>query len=111
MSVFINDDIPEQQFGFRKGKSTLGAIENLLDEIEKATRQPGGELYSMFIYYTNAFDLLDRTKLIKKIERMTGEAHPMLRIVRNIMAYKHIVMTSAHLENWSKQTVSFKTIR
>jgi hypothetical protein len=52
--------IPEEQFGFRKGRSTLHASANLLEDIQEALRHHKGKLYAVFMDYKKAFDLLDR---------------------------------------------------
>jgi hypothetical protein len=55
--------LPDKQFGFIPGRSTLHAISNLLRNIEDALRWPKGKLYAIFIDYTKAFDLLGRGKI------------------------------------------------
>ena len=58
--------IPEEQFGFRRGKSTLMACERLLSEIEKSTKK-NFPLYVVFVDYRTAFDTASRSKIITKL--------------------------------------------
>ena len=67
--------IPEEQFGFRKGKSTLHAVKCLKDEKEDALRHPRGKLYVVFVGFTKAFDLINRSKIIDKLEKQHHTDH------------------------------------
>ena len=77
--------IPEEQFGFMKGRSTLQAVKCLLDDIDEALGKRKGKLHAIFVDYKKAFDLLNRSILIDKVERMVGKNY-ITRILRNIMA-------------------------
>ena len=69
----VNNAIPQEYFGFQKGWSTQFAIETLLDDIEKVLRT----FYCIFIYYTKAFNMLNRTTTQDKLGQITGETHPL----------------------------------
>lgn len=86
----IDPLIPNQQFGFREGRSTLHAVSNLLNDIEQALRHSKGKLHTVFIDYTKAFDLMNRTKLIEKLESMTKGGNEVTTAIRNILAYNVI---------------------
>ena len=68
--------IPEQQFGFVNGRSTIQLIEIVLDIIWEATNAAGGYIYAVFIDYAKAFDGIDRSILVKKIRHLLGEVKP-----------------------------------
>ena len=46
--------IPDQQYGFRKGRSTLHAIENLMSDIDDALRHHRGKFHVIFIDFKSA---------------------------------------------------------
>lgn len=81
--------LPEQQFGFRKGKSTLQAVRCLTNDIQEALRHTRGKLYTIFIDYTKAFDLVNRTILIEKLEEVTGRNYT-TRLLRNILGMNYV---------------------
>ncbi|KAJ4451798.1 hypothetical protein ANN_03270 [Periplaneta americana] len=66
-------NIPDHQFGFIKGRSTLHAVKYLMDQIEDTLRHPGGKYYTVFVDLKKAFDSLNRGKLIEKLKGMIGE--------------------------------------
>lgn len=82
--------IPECQFGFRRGRSTLQAVRCLLDEIEEALRVPKGKYHVVFIDYTKAFDMIDREKLMNKLKGMIGDQHYISKILEHILIYNII---------------------
>ena len=85
--------IPENQFGFRKEKSTLQAASALLHEIEAALNRPKGKYYVVFIDYEKAFDYINREKLLTKMRDMIGNDHPIAEIVHDIMRRNWLQIT------------------
>ena len=61
---YVNQDLPDVQAGFRKGRGTTDQIANVRWIIEKA-RAFQKNIYLCLIYYTKAFDCVDHTKLWK----------------------------------------------
>ena len=59
--------IPDEQFGFRRGKSTLMACEKLLADIEKSLAKRNFPLYVVFVDYRTAFDTASRSKIVAKL--------------------------------------------
>jgi retron-type reverse transcriptase len=88
----IDHLIPEHQFGFRRGRSTLHAVNNLLKDIDEALKMPKGKFYTIVIDYTKAFDLLNRKKLLTKLENLIGTRNPHTVIVKNILAHNTVVI-------------------
>ena len=59
---YANQELPDVQAGFRKGKGTRDQIANIHWIIEKA-REFQKNTYFCFINYTKAFDCVDHDKL------------------------------------------------
>ena len=58
----MNQELPDVQAGFSKGRGTIDQIANILWIIEKA-REFQRNIYFCFIDYTKAFDCVDHNKL------------------------------------------------
>ena len=63
----MNQELPDVQAGFRKGRGTRNQIANICWIKEKATRF---QKNSCFIDYTKAFDCLDHNKLWNILKEM-----------------------------------------
>lgn len=61
--------LPEFQFGFRKGRSTISATQTLSDIIENRLRS-GRRTHVCYIDFTKAFDKVDRGLLFKKLIKL-----------------------------------------
>ena len=62
LQQYMNQELPEVQAGFRKGRRTRDQIANIRWIIEKA-RELQKNIYFSFIDYTTAFDCVDHNKL------------------------------------------------
>ena len=62
LQQYMNQEIPDVQAGFRKGRGTRGQIANIHWIIEKA-RELQKNIYFSFIDYAKAFDYVDHNKL------------------------------------------------
>jgi Reverse transcriptase (RNA-dependent DNA polymerase). len=51
LTDLTDNHIPEQQFGFRRGRSTLQAVRCLQQDIEEALRLPRRKLHVIFIEF------------------------------------------------------------
>ena len=60
----MNQELPDVQSGFRKGRGTRDQIANIGWIIKKA-RKSQKDIYFCFIDYTKAFDCVDDSKLWK----------------------------------------------
>ena len=58
----VNQDLPDVQAGFRKGRGTRDQIANICWIIEKS-REFQKNIYFCFIDYVKAFDYVDHNKL------------------------------------------------
>ena len=64
----MNQDLPDVQVGFRKGRGTRDQIANIRWIIEKA-REFQKNIYFCFIDYAKAFDCVDHNKLWKILQK------------------------------------------
>ena len=71
---YANQELPDVQAGFRKGRGTRDQIANIHWIIEKA-REFQKNIYLCFIDYTKAFDYVDHNKLWKALKEMGVPDH------------------------------------
>ena len=62
LQQYMNQELPDIQAGFRKGRGTTEQIANIHWIIEKA-REFQKNIYFCFIHYAKAFDSMDHNKL------------------------------------------------
>ena len=74
LQQYVNQELPDVQAGFRKGRGTRDQIANILWIIEKA-REFQKNIYFCFIDYSKAFDYMDHNKLWKILKR-NGNTRP-----------------------------------
>ena len=77
-----NQELPDVQAGFRKGRGTRDQIAKLCWIKEKA-REFKKNIYLCFIDYTNAFDYVDHNKLWKTLKEMRISDH-LTSLLRNL---------------------------
>ena len=65
----MNQELPDVQAGFRKGRGTRDQMANIHWIIEK-TSELQKNIYFCFIDYTKAFDCVDHNKLQKILKEM-----------------------------------------
>ena len=70
----VNQELPDVQAGFRKGRGTRDQIANIHWIIEKA-REFQKNIYFSFIDYVKAFGCMDHNKLWKILKEM-GNTRP-----------------------------------
>ena len=66
ISTHIQNALPDEQYGFRKHRRTTDAVEKLLIAINNA-RQQNKPLYTVFIDFSQAFNLTNRTQALTKM--------------------------------------------
>ena len=69
LQQYVNQELPDVQAGFRKGRRTRDQIANIHWIIEKA-REFLKHIYFCFIDYAKAFDYVDHNKLWKILKEM-----------------------------------------
>ena len=62
LQQYVNQEFPDVQAGFRKGRGTRDQIANILWIIKKV-REFQKNIYFCFLDYTKAFDCVDHNKL------------------------------------------------
>ena len=80
----MNQELPDIQAGFRKGRGTRDKIANIHWIIEKA-REFQKNIYVCFIDYAKAFDCVDHNKLRKILQQMGIPDH-LTCLLRNLYA-------------------------
>ena len=66
---YANQELPDVQAGFRKGRGARDQIANIHWIVGKA-RDFQKNIYLCFIYYTKAFDYVDHNKPWKALKEM-----------------------------------------
>ena len=69
LQQYMNQELPDIQTGFRKGRGTRDQIANIHWITERA-RKFQKNIYFCFIDYAKAFDCVDRNKLCKILKKM-----------------------------------------
>lgn len=85
----IDDCLPETQLGFRRGRSTLTAIELMLNNVWEALEEKD-KFYVVFIDFTKAFDLINRKLVVEKLEETLGENNKWTQIIKAILQWNKI---------------------
>ena len=81
LQQYVNQELPDVQAGFRKGRGTRNQIANICWIAEKA-REFQKNIYFCFIAYTKAFDCVHHNKLWKILKEM-GIADHLTCLPRN----------------------------
>ena len=80
---YVNQELPDVQAGFRKGKGTRDQIANICWIIEKAREFQKNIYHVCFIDYAKAFDCVDHNKLWK-VPRELAIPNHLTCLVRNL---------------------------
>ena len=90
----MNQELPDVQAGFRKGRGTRGQIANICWIIEKA-REFQKNIYFCFTDYAKAFDHVDHDKLWKILQEM-GISDHLTCLLRNLYAGQEATVRTGH---------------
>ena len=90
----MNQELPDVQAGFRKGRGTRDQIANIHWIIEKA-RELQRNIYFCFIHYKKAFDCMDHNKLWKILKEMRIPDH-LTFLLRNLYAGQEATVRTRH---------------
>ena len=94
LQQYMNQEIPDSQAGFRKGRGTKDQIANICCIIEKA-REFQKNIYFCFIDYAKAFDCVDHNKLYKILQEMGIPDH-LSCLWRNLYAGQEATVRTGH---------------
>ena len=90
----MNQELPDVQAGFRKGRGTRDQIANIHWIIEKV-REFQENIYFCFIDYAKAFDCADHNKLWKILQEMGIPDH-LICLLRNLYAGQEASVRTGH---------------
>ena len=90
----MNQELPNVQAGFRKGRGTRDQISNTSWIIKKA-REFHKNVYFCFIDYTTAFDSVDHKKLWKILKEMGNPDH-FTCLLRNLYVGQEATVRPRH---------------
>ena len=82
----MNQELPDVQAGFRKGRETRDQIANICRIIEKL-KEFQKNTYFCFVAYSEAFDCVHQHKLWKILQEMAIPDH-LICFLRNLYAVK-----------------------
>ena len=91
---YLNDELPDVQFVFRKGRGTRDQIANIRWIMQKA-REFQKNIYFCFIDYAKAFDCVDHNKLWKILKEMGIPDH-LTCLLRNLYAGQEATVRTGH---------------
>ena len=86
----MNQELPDVQVGFRKGRGTRDQIANIRWIIEKDM-----EFQKNIYFYTKAFDCVDYNKLFKILKEIEIPDHP-TSLQRNLYAGQEATVRTGH---------------
>ena len=94
LQQYVNQELPDVQAGFRKGRGTKGQIADICWIIEKA-REFQKNIYFCFIDYTKAFDSVNHNKLWEILKEMGIPDH-LTCLVRILYAGQEATVRTGH---------------
>ena len=94
LQQYMNEELPDVQAGFRKGRETRDQSPNICWIIEKA-REFQKNIYFCFIDYTIAFNCVDHNKLWKILKEMGIPDH-LTCVLRNLYAGQEATVRTGH---------------
>ena len=90
----VNQELPDVQVGFRKGRGTRDQVANICWIIKKARRLQENTHFC-FIYYAKAFDSVDHNKLWNILKEMGIPEH-LTCLLRNLCACQKVTIRTRH---------------
>ena len=94
LQQYLNQELPDVQAGFRKGRGIRDQIANICWIIKKA-REFQKNIYFCFIDYAKAFGCVDHDKLWKILKDMGIPDH-LICLLRNLYAGQEATVTAGH---------------
>ena len=97
----MNQELPDVQAEFRKGRGTRDQITNICWIIEKASESQKSILFC-FIDYAKAFDCVDHNKLWKILQELGVPDH-LTCLLRNLYVGQEATVRTGHgTTDWSQ---------
>ena len=94
LQQYMNQELPDVQAGFTKGRGTRDQIANICWIIVKATEFQKN-IYFCFIHYSKAFDCVDHNELWKILKGMGIQDH-LICLLRNLYAGQEATVRTGH---------------
>ena len=94
LQQYVNQELPDTQVGFRKGRGTRDQVANIRWIIEKA-REFQKNIYFCFINYAKSFDCVDHNKLWKILKEMGIPDH-LTCLLRTLYAGQEVTVRTGH---------------
>ena len=94
LQQYLNQELPDVQAGFRKGRGTRDQIANIHWIIENA-RELQKNIYFCFIDYAKAFDYVDHNKLWKILKEI-GVPDLLICLLRNLPSDQEATVRTRH---------------
>ena len=94
LQQYVNQELPDVQAGFRKGRGIRDQIANICWIITKA-REFQKYIYFCFIGYAKAFDCVDHNKLWRVLKEMGIPDH-LTCLLRNLYAGQEAIVRTEH---------------
>ena len=94
LQQYMNQELPDVQAGFRKGRGTRDPVANIHWIIKKA-REFQNSIYFCFIDYAKAFDCVDNNKVWKILQEMGIPDH-FTCLVGNLYAGQEATVRTEH---------------
>uniref|UniRef100_A0A8C0AAD5 RNA-directed DNA polymerase n=1 Tax=Bos mutus grunniens TaxID=30521 RepID=A0A8C0AAD5_BOSMU len=94
LQQYVNQELPDVQAGFRKGRGTRDQIANIRWIMEKA-REFQKNIYFCFIDYAKAFDCVDHNNVWKLLQEMGIPDH-LTCLLRNLYADQEATVRTGH---------------
>ena len=98
LQQYVNQELPDVQVGFRKGRGIRDQIANICWIIEKAIEFEKNICFC-FIDHTKAFDCVDHNKLWKSLKETGGLIRPpdhLIYLQRNLYAGQGATVRTGH---------------
>ena len=94
LQQYVNQEFPDVQAGFRKGRGTRDQIANI-HWISKKAREFQKNIYFCFIDYAKAFDCVDHNQLWKTLQEM-GLSDHLICLLRNLYVGQEATVRTGH---------------
>ena len=94
LQQYVNQELPDAQAGFRRGRGTRDQIANIHWIIIKA-REIQKNIYFCFIDYAKAFDCVNHNQLWKIMKEMGIPEH-LTCLLRNLYAGQEVTVRTGH---------------
>ena len=94
LQQYVNQELPDVQAGFRKGRGTRDQIADIRWVIKKA-REFQKNTYFCFIDYAKAFECVDHNKLWKILKEMGIPDH-LTYLLRNLYVGQEATVRTGH---------------